>query len=555
MQQCFRDSRQESNLQDFSINPSRNSPSRLIRKQISQDISHDENIPLNQNSMFFRNYRRFPQQEPRSKNFIEKNYLNNSPKFLDRRETFSQDKPARRYPLVVPSRQVFDRSKNLFFRNPRNKYSESLSEDYKRTKDYEKNEEDPMSKVLAAYRADSDIKPSWENSRDTSNVIQSERSFPKENIYRFSRKDVLDEERNAIKKSSNSASQLTYPRERYNLMGLGPSEVKRTPHVKDTDIMKSTKEFFDNWDIAKDSSQFTNLEQLKNNLLEVHPAKKPEIIAKNNNKQINSNSYNSKFPQSLNTWESRKDEESLDSLMRINTRPFVNENDADMKDYFEDETEYFMSDEDTKEYFEDEIGHSLQDTVEQDTIERDDNPHDVPQNIWKDIENEELLDDLDFMRENSRKTEQSGLYSEENDKDEDVIFQDKAYTSAEVARAPVINAYNAYILPRNLNIVNDKKYPAKFETQELSEAKNGIRANPIKKMDQRFFEDEAVIENSTHIQDYILPKDIFDVEEYSNPIVDKRNNLKNKNEALIELDPDLLDDIEDPPIETTESTT
>lgn len=503
--------------------------------------------------MFFGNYRKFPQQEPTSKNFVFKNYLNNSPKSLDR-ETFSQDKPARKYPLVVPSRQVFNKSENLFFRNPRDKYSESLSEDYKRTKDYEKIEEDPMSKVLVVYRADSDTKPSWKNSRETSNVIQPERSFPKENIYRLSREDILDEERNTIKKSSNSVSQLTYPQERYNLMGLGPSEVKRTPHVKDTDITKSTKEFFNNWDIAKDSSQFSNFEQFRNNLLEVHPAKKPEIITKNNNKQINFNSYNSKFPQGLNTWKSRTSEESLDSL-KINTRPFINENDEDMKEYFENEPEYLMNEEDMKDYFEDEIGHNLQDIVEQDTIERDNNLHDVPQNIWKDIENEELLDDLDFMRENSRKTEQSGLYSEENDKyfqdeqNEDVIFQDKEYTSAEVVRAPVINAYNAYILPRNLNIMNDKKYSAKSETQELSEAKNSIRVNPIKEMLQRR-EDKA--ENNTHIQDLILPKDIF-VEEYSSPIADK-NNLRNKNEALIELDPDLLDDIEDPPVETTEST-
>lgn len=526
----------------------------MIQEGISQDVARDD-ISLDQNSVSFGNYRRFPQQQPTRENFFFKNYLYNSPKFLDRKEIFSRDKPAREYPLVVPSRQnIFDRSENLFFRNPRNKYSESLSEDYKRTQNNKKVEEDPTSKVLVVYRADRDTKPLWKNSRD---VIQSERILPEiENIYHFRQEDILDEERNAVKKSSNFANQFRYPQERYNPIRFDPSQIEHTPYVQDTDISQSTKESFDNWDAAKDSSQSSNLGQFRNNLLEVHPAKKSEIIAKKDSERISSNSYNSKFHRGLNVWESKKDGESFDSLMRINTRPFENEDDEDMKEYFEDETKHFMNGEDINEYFEN-------DETEQDTLktERNNyNSHVVPQNIWEDYENEEPLDDLDFMRENSQETGQSRLYSEENNKylqdeqNENVLLQDKAYINSEVARTPVINAYTAYILPRYLNIVNDKKYPTKSETQELSEAKNNIPMNPIKEMNQRFFEDETVIENNKNIQDLILSKDIFDIEKYNSPSSDEQNNVRNKNEAVTDLDPDLLDDIEDPPVGTTEST-
>ncbi|XP_012534812.1 uncharacterized protein LOC105835800 [Monomorium pharaonis] len=556
--------RQESKLQDISVSPYQNSPySRFIQRGISQDIEHDDNIPLSQNSMPFGNFRRFFQQEPTTKHSIFKDYLNNDPRYLDRQEIFSQDKPARGYPPVVPSRQIFDKSENLFFRNPRNKYSDqtsSLSGDYKKTKDYLETEEDPMSKVQVVYRADKDANPLWKSSRDiSSNIFQSDRSF--ENIYGTRQEDILDEERNAIKKSSNSISQLRYPQERYNPIGFDLSEVKRDSYIKDRNIPKSTKEFLDNWDIAKDSSRSLNLGQSKNNLLEEYPAEKQEIIVKDDTDQINSKSYDSKFSQDSNIWKSRKDEESLDSLMKTNARSFENEEDAeDMKKYFDDRTEPFVDDEDMKEYFEDKTEYNRdEDTIPTLGIERD-NYKSLPQNIWKGTESDEFLD-LDFMRENSQESGQLRLYSDENDEypffedeqNEGVIFQDKPNIDAETARAPVINAYNAYILPRYLNIVNDKKDLAKSETPEL-EAKSNLHVNPVIKMNHKFFEDDAIIEDNARIQDLILSKNNLDVQKYSNPIPDKRNNVKNKNEALTELDPDLLDDIEDPPVGTTEST-
>ncbi|KYN16743.1 hypothetical protein ALC57_10940 [Trachymyrmex cornetzi] len=499
--------------------------------------------------MSFGNYKRFHQQEPVSQNSFVKNYLNSSPQSSDKQEIFSQGVSVRQYPRVVPSRQIFE--ENWFFRNPHNKYSESLLEDYKKMKDYKKDEEDSMRKVQV-HRADRDTKSSGKYSEDTSsNVMQSEKSFSE--IENIRREDILDEQKDAIKESSNSASQLRYSPEKYSPVGFNPSEVKHDPYVKDSDISKSTKKFFDNWDIAK-NSQSSNLDQFRNNFLELYPARKQEIIVKDDNEQINSNSHNSKFPQDINTWKSRKDETLFDSLMKANTKLFENEeDDKDMKEYFEDETEYFVNDKDIG-YFEDE--------TERNTIKtgrNNINPHIFPQNIWKGIVNEEF-DDLNFIRENSQEMGQLGLYSEENNKyfqdeqNEDLIFRDKAYTSTETARTPVISAYNAYILPRYLNIINDKKYPTKSETQELSEAKNSIHANPVKEMNHTFFEDEAVVEdNIMRIKDLILPKNIFNIEEYDNPVANKRNNIRNKNEDLIELDPDVLDDIENPPIETTES--
>ncbi|KYN01170.1 hypothetical protein ALC62_08012 [Cyphomyrmex costatus] len=505
--------------------------------------------------MSFGNYR-YHQQKPVSQNLFVKDYLNNSPQCSNRQEIFSQDKSIRGHPRVVPSRQIFE--ENLFFRNPRNKYSESLLEDYKRMKDYEKGEEDPTRKVLV-HRADRDTKSSGKYSGDTSsNVMQSKKSFPKvENVYRLRREDILDEEKNPIEKSSNSASELRYSPERYNPIGFDPLEVKHDPYIKDTDIPKSTKKFYNNWDIVKDS-QSLNLGQFKNNFLELYPASKQEIRAKDDNEQINSNSHNSKVSQNINIWKSRKDEELFDSLMKANTKPFENEEDKNMKESFKDETEYFIDDNDMKKYFEDETD---QNTIK--TGRNNINPHIFPQNTWEGIESEEF-DDLKFIRENdnSQKTGQLGLYSEENDKyfqdeqNEDFIFQDKPYTSIEeTAHTPVINAYNAYILPRYLNIVNDKRYPTKFETQELSKIKNSIHANPVKEMNHKFFEDKDVVgDNIMRIKDHILPKDTFNVEKYDNNITNKRNNVKNKTEVLSDLDPDLFDDIENPPIETTKST-
>ncbi|XP_071557494.1 uncharacterized protein [Temnothorax nylanderi] len=611
-------SRQESNLRDFSINPLQNSPySRLVREGISQNKARDYNIPLSQNPMFFGNDRRFPQQEPTSKHFLFKNYLNNPPKSLDTQEIFSQDKPAREYPLVVPSRQVFDRSENLFFRNPGNKYSESLSEDYEGTKDYKEIEEDPASKGQAIlpprpvfdrsenlffrnpgnkyseslsedYEGTKDYKEIEEDPASKGQVIlpprpvfdRSENLFFRNpgNKYSESLSEDYEGTKDYKEIEEDPASKVIvpsrpvfdrsenlffkYPRDKY-LESLsedyeGTKDYKEIEEDPASKVILSPRQVFDRsenlfFKYPRDKyleSLSEDYERTKNyKKIEEDPTKVQAMHR--GDRDIKSSWKNSK-----DTSNAIQSERFLPRVQPMTTNPRpLEEDDEDMKEYFEDETEHFMNEEDMKEYFEDE---TEQDTIE---TERDNyNPRVLPQNIWKGIEDEELLANLNLMRENSQETGQSGLYSKGNSKyfqdeqNEDVIFQDKAYTNAEAARAPVINAYNAYILPRYLNIVNAKKNPAKSETQELSEAKNSIRVNPTKEMDQRFFEDEAVIEKNPRIQDLILPKNILDVEEYNSPIANERNNVRNKNEAMTELDPDLLDDIEDPPVGTTELT-
>ncbi|XP_011640703.1 uncharacterized protein LOC105429433 [Pogonomyrmex barbatus] len=526
-------------LQDVSINSLRNSPYSRLRGGISQDIIFDNDISSSQNLMSFR---RIPQEESVNRNLFYRNFLNNYPRSLDRREIFSQDKPAKEYPRVVPSRQVFGRSENFFLRDPRNKYSESSLEDYNVIKDYKKDEENSMSKIPVIYRADRNIESSRENSRDSSfsSNVQLERFFPKfESNYRSRREDILDEERNTIKSSNpvNQQYDLTHPRVReYNHIRFGPSEIKRDPYVKDTDVSTSMKnhEFFDNWDIANDSSPSSNLGQLRNNIL--HSAEKQEVIPEEINKQID---FNSEFPRNLNMWDRR--DELFKSLMKSNIEPFENEED---NDYLMDEEEY------------------LEDKTEKDIkTEQDSYPRVFPQNILRGIQDEELLDSLNVMREHPQKfqeTKELRLHSEEDDneyfQDEDVIISDKTFTNVESARAPVINAYNAYILPRYLNILNDKKQLVMYEkNKKLSEARNDLYTNSVKEMDQEFFEDEDIVQDNIRIPDLTLSKDIFNVDEYSKPITNMQNYVRNKNEALTELDPDLLDDIEDPPVETTKS--
>ncbi|XP_071627705.1 uncharacterized protein [Temnothorax longispinosus] len=570
---------QESNPRDFSINPLRNSPySRLVREGISQNKARDYNIPLSQNLMFFGNDRRFPRQEelPTSKHFLFKNYLNNSPKSLHTQEIFSQDKPAREYPLVVPSRQVFDRSENLFFRNPGNKYSESLSEDYEGTKDYKEIEEDPASKgqVILPPRPVFDRSenlffrnPGNKYSESLSEIMKERKTTKRLKKILRTKDKSCEQSNRSIKPVFDRSENLffKYPRDKY-LESLSEDyektkdykEIEEDPASKVQVILpprpvfdRSENLFFRNPGNKYSESLSEDYEGTKDYKKIEEDSTKVQAMHRGD-RDIKSSWKNSK-----DTSNAIQSEIFLPRVqpMRTNPRPLEKENDEDMKEYFEDETEQFMNKEDMKEYFEDE---TEQDTIE---TERDNyNPRVLPQNIWKGIEDEELLANLNFMRENSQETGQSGLYSKENSKyfqdeqNEDVIFQDKAYTNTEAARAPVINAYNAYILPRYLNIVNDKKNPAKSETQELSKAKNSIRVNPTKEMDRRFFEDEAVIEKNPRIQDLIFPKNILDVEEYNSPIANERNNVSNKNEAVTELDPDLLDDIEDPPVGTTELT-
>ncbi|GAB1864250.1 Cytoplasmic phosphatidylinositol transfer protein 1 [Camponotus japonicus] len=581
---------QESNLQprvlqDSPVNSLQNSfHSSLIKGGISQDITYDNNILSSQNSASLGNYKSFSPQEPASENLLFKNSLNKYPKFIDRREIFSQDKSATRYPLarVLPLRQIF-KPENIF-RNPRNKYSSSSLEDRSFANNI-KDKKEPTNKMFI-HRADRDTESLNSNNASSSNVIWPQKFSPKtENTFRF-RPDpafrIFDRKRNTIRKSLNPVNQqhnLTYPRKRYNSVDFVLPELKRDSYVHPLkDIWKPTKndEFSDNWDNKIEYlSQSSNLEQLKqaeNNFLEMYPAKEQEITTEDNSKQINKSYV---FPQNLDTWKLTDNKESFDNWdyiaykdsqesakinqlqeaennwlqmfpMEKNIKHFENKKDKD-KEFAEQENM-------NEEYFEDEIVQDALEEIEQ----RRYNPYAFPQNMnWKTTQDKELFDNLDYTHKNLQQTDQLKIYSEENN---DKFFQNKGNENIiletqadddQINPALMLSTHNAYILPQYLN---NAKYPVdSLEMQKIPEAKNNIlHVNSMEESDESFFVNEDIIQNNAPIQDLLLSKHIFDMDKYSSRIINKEN--KDNTQVLTRLDPDLLDDIEDLPLEPTEST-
>ncbi|XP_050447394.1 uncharacterized protein LOC126849515 [Cataglyphis hispanica] len=567
-------------LRDFPVNSLRNSRrSNLIQEGISQGTTYDNILP-SQNLVSLKS---FSPQETTSRNLFFKNFLNKFPKFSDRQEIFSQDRSANRYPLahVLPS--IF-RSENVF-RNPRNKYSSTLLD--RSFENNIKDKKDSTNKMLDVYRADRDTEPLNSRYVSSSNIISPQRFSPKiENIFRFHRDPIphiFDEKRNAIGKSPraipiNQQYSLAYPRKGYN--SILP-EIKHDPYVhplENINTWKPTKNdgFFDNWDEKiKDSSQSLNVEQSKqaeNNFLEMYPAKEQEINIEDNNEQINKSYI---LPHNLDSQEQTDDGENFDDWdyaayknsqesTKINQLKETGNNWLQVFPAMERNIKYFENEKDTDKkfaeqeninqgYFEDEI---VQDALE--TEQSKYNPYTFSQNMnnWRTIQNKEFFDNLDFTHKNSPKTDQLEMYSEENNdkffqnlKNKDITLKSK--TQASDDRASMLNAY---ILPRHLNILNDAKYSVdSSEIQKIPEAKNNIlRANPMEENNEKFFMDEDIIQNNAAIQDLILSKDIFDMDEYSSHNVDKKNTRNTQ--VLTRIDPDLLDDIEDLPLEPTEST-
>lgn len=552
----------------------------MIKKGISQDITYDNNILSSQNSASLGNYKRFSPQESASENLLFKNLPNKFPKFVDRREISSQDKSATRYPLarVLPLRQIF-KPENVF-RNPRNKYFISSLED-KSFENNIKDKKDPTNKMFV-YRADRDTASL--DSKNTSSNVWPQKFNPKiENTFRFrpdSISRIFDGKRNAIRTSLSPVNQqynLMYPRKRYNSIDFVPPELKRDSYVhpfKDINIWKPTKndELSDNWDKIKYPSQSLNLEQqTENNFLEMYPAKKQEIT-EDNSEQINMSYV---LPQNLDTWKLTDNEESFDDWdytaykdsqesAKINRLQEAGNNWLQMFPAMEKNIKHFENDKDkefaeqenmNQEYFEDDI---VQDALE--IEQRKYNPYAFPQNMnWKTMQDKGLFDNLDFTHKKLQQTDQlNKIYSEENN---DKFFQNKGneniiletQANDQINPAPVTSTYNDYILPQYLNILNDAKYPVNsLETQKIPEAKNNIlHVNPTEERDERFFVDED-IQNNTPIQDLFLSKDMFDMDEYSSRIIDKEN--KDNIQVLTRFDPDLLDDIENLPLEPTEST-
>lgn len=604
---CYRYPRRESNLQDgilqdFSFTPLQNSPYfRLAQREISQNTASDD-IFSNQNPISLRRYRSFSQQQPASEylhasrlpstQFVDKseqrnsflgNFPNKFAEFSDKQTTLTLDKPVNNYPFahVFPSRQFFSEpeQENSFFRIPRDKYSISLLEN---VEDYA-DKEDPAKKFNVVYH-----KPSWENSRHiSSNEIVPRKFFP---IFRQT--SILDknkneeEERSAIVRPPNSISQqynLIFPQNRYHSVKVGVPKVQHEPYVlsQDLDMQKPTKkgnsEVLGNWDFMKDSLETSSLGQLKsspNNFFETYFVE-DEMATKDDNEQIN---YPYTLPQDSYVWRPTKDKTTssdnwdsatgndLQNFVEINQLKEIENNWSQVYPATEKDVKYFGDEEDKdKEYLEDEIG---KDTTQTETSIY--NSYALPSNmnIWRTTEDKKLPDKLNFMTRRGlqrvQKTGQSEIYPMEENK----YFQDEnkypiqdeigRISTGRIIRAPVINV-TPYIFPQSLlSILNASKYPTEFSVIDLPETKNNIlRANPTEKKHEKLLKsDRIVVLDDERNQDQIFIKDAYDARKYNSFALDRRSNTKDntQTEALAELDPDLIDEVENPPLGQTEQT-
>jgi hypothetical protein len=558
-------------MPDFSVSSNKNSLYSRLMQEVSQDIIRDDILP-NHNLMSSEDYRNFAQQEPANENLFFKNLPSKFSESLNRWEVFSENEPTSKYSSshVFPLRQSFDRSEHLFFRNPRNKYSESSSKNWD-FQDYRKDEGNLASKLFNANSANRDTKP-WKDSRDIFLNIHELLSKMKNSLP--SQSENVFEERNLIKIPNSVDRQYkfanlqeTYPEE------FGMSEIKHDFHILPQNLNQKITEnrnFFNNLD--KNSLQSWNLEQLrqaKDDFLEMYPVRDEQmIITKDDNKQINHNSYSGLiFPQDLHIWEPIKYKNSLDNWdFNLRNNP---QKSAEIKQLQHAENNWlqlyspgndivsFAEKDQNKEYDEKNINQKyFKDELEKDTIKigtGDYNSYNSSQNmhIWEATQDKEFFDYLNSMFEypdEIQKEEQLEVYSQDNK-----YLQDKeAHADTDQIIHVPMNSYKTF-LPQYLNIFNNAKHSTQFSESPESMKHNIPDKNSVEERNAKFFDNKAVIQDA---QDLILSKDIFDIKEYNTPAINTWENIKDnvQNKAPRELDSDLFDDVEDPPIELTEST-
>lgn len=598
---CCRYPRQESDLRDFSVSPFQNSLYfRLAQKEISQNIARDD-VLSRQNLISPRRYRSFSQQEPvsgylhasrlPSTQFIDKSkqqdtFLGNFPnKFaepLGKQTILSLDKPVSNYPFahISPSRQLFgEPEQENFFRNPRNK-SISSSEDV----EYHTDEENPTTKFNVVYSAD--MKPSQENSR---HIFPSE-VVPRQSVPIFRQISILDEneneekeeEKNAIEKSSNSISQqYNFLQDRYHSIGFDMPQVQHEPYIssQDLDMQKQVKngEVFGKWNFMKDSLD-SDLKQLKappNDLFETYSVAKNELITtEKDNEQIN---YHTS-PQGSYIWRPTKDDTAspskwdsatnLQNFIEINQLQETENTWPQVYPVMETDVRYFEDEKDEeREYFEDKI---RKDNIQTKTLIY--NPYTLPFNLntWRATEDEKQLSgEQDFIirkgLQEIQKTGQVKVYPVEQNNSNKYFqdqnkytIQDETYIDTDkIIRAPIINV-TPYIFPQSLlNILTASKYPTESSITDFPETKNNIlRAKPIEKRHEKFLKSEKIVLDDEHNQNQIFVEDTYNARKYNSLALDRRSDTKNntQNEALAKLDPDLIDEVENPPAEPTEPT-
>ncbi|EFN85657.1 uncharacterized protein LOC105182130 [Harpegnathos saltator] len=604
-------------LQDFSVTPLQNSPYfRLAQREISQNTAHDD-VLSGQNPMFPRRHRSFSQQGsakdgyPRVgrlpiMQFVDKteqqnsflgNFPNKFSEFLGKQTTLSLDKPANSYPVVTrvsPPKQDFHELEQTssFFGSLRDKYSMSSSEIVEDCNT--ENEQGPAREFNVVYRANR--KPSWGNSRHISpNEIVPRKFFP---IFRQASildgnddddDDGDDEQRNAIERPSNSIggqyNNLASPRDIYHSAGVGVSRDHCEPYVlsPDSSVETSAKngEVLGDCDLMKDSSETSSLRQSKsihnrNYFFRPYSMEEEEIATiKDDNEQMNY-LYNSL--QDSYIWRSTKDERvspnswnlatgsNLQNLIEINRGKGAESNWPQVYSATEGDIGYFDVEEDKdREYSENE--------AEKDTIEIETSvckPYALPldMHIWRTThthdKNGELPDKRDLMYrledlQGIQKTGQSRVYSvEENSNkysqgENKFKIQDETRIGTDrIIRAPVIDVTPCTFPQSFLNILNSSKYPTESTvTMDLSEMKNNIsRVNSTERRHERFSED------GERNRDQIFVKDMYDAEKYKSLALDRGQDAKDntQNETLTELDPDLIDEAENPPVEPTKRT-
>lgn len=581
----------------------------MAQRKISPNVARNYALS-NQNPIFSRRYRSFSQQEPangfpqagklsstqfadkteQQNSFLE-NFANKFTEFLDKQTTLlSPDKPANSYPSarVTSSRQFFGEpdQENSFFKSPRDEHSMSSSKSFD---DYTEDKENPARKFNVVFSVDQ--KPSWENSRYiSSDEIIPQKSFRQTSILN----EDEDKERNTIERFPNFISQQYNPalrRDRHYTVGFGVPETQRESYVLPQDLDAQTSREDDDvfGNFMKDSLETPSLGQLewtRDNFFETNPVEVEEMVtSEDDNKQMN---YPYISLQNSYIWKPTKDEtvlpdnrefaadNGLQNFDEINLHRETGNNWPQAYSEMEKDVSYSI-DEDNKgrEYLEDKFEKGISQTGT--SIY---NPYTFPlnTNIWRTTQDGELPDNLDFMyRKSSQGIQQSGqpeiypmeknsnkFFQDEKDKYNPVPpvpIQDETHIDTDrIIRAPVVNV-TPYMFPQSLlNMLNAAKYPVSTDssiTKDLPETKTNIlRVNPTEKIHDRFFKDERFALDDKRNQDRTFVEDTYGAKKYNSLAFGRRPDIKDntQNEALTKLDPDLTDEIENPPAEPTEPT-
>lgn len=490
---------------------------------------------------------------------------------MSKQTTPSLGKPANSnsFARVSPSRQFFGKPENAFFASSRDERSMSENLEEYNTED----KKDLARKFNVVYRADQ--KPSWEDSVSSDEIVQR-KSFP---MFRQTGMTGLDEdeEKNAIERSSHSTSQqynFAFPQDKYfqskntYSVGFDVPKTHREPHVfsQNLDVQKSAEsdEVFGSF--MEDSLETPRQSKwTRNNFFKTYPMKEEieEMVTAENDEQINYPYYNS--PRHSHIWRPTKDEttfpnnwnfatdNNLHDFIGINQHKEAENNWPQERSAMEKDVRYFNDEKDKdRKYFEDEFE---EDTAQTETSIYNPYALFLNKDILKATQDRELSNKLDFMLprrdlQGVQKTKQAKIYpvGENSNKyfqDEKNKYEIQDETplvgSDRVIRTPVINV-TPYIFPQSLlNILNASKYLTPIDCSITKD---------------KLFNDGRIVLDDEHNQDRIFVKDTYGAKKYNSLDSDRRPDTKNdtQNEALTELDPDFIDEVENPLAEPTEPT-